>query len=343
MQPVKGRFMLIDHKKSGFFERMVWEMDMVKQLSLAGLVPVIKVEDAADAVPLCKALSNGGLPVAEITFRSDAAEEAIRRVHAELPNVILGAGTVLTTEQVDKAIAAGATYIVSPGLNPTVVAHCQQKNIPIVPGCANPSDIEIALSMGINTIKFFPAEALGGIKMIKAMSAPYGNLSFLPTGGVNEKNLNEYLGFGKVVACGGSWMVPEDAIKAKDWARIESLTRKAVSLMLGFELKHVGVNSGTPEQAEKDAKVLCQLFGWEVREGNSSVFAGDAFEMMKKPFKGTKGHIAIGCNNVERARWHLERSGISFDAETENWRNGKLASVYMKDEILGFAFHLLQK
>lgn len=318
-------------------------MDMIERLSLAGLVPVIKVEDAADAVPLCKALSDGGLPVAEITFRSDAAEEAIRRVHQELPNVILGAGTVLTPGQVDKAMAAGATYIVSPGLNPTVVAHCQKVGIPIVPGCANPSDIEVALSLGLTTVKFFPAEALGGLNLIKAMSAPYGNVKFLPTGGVSEKNLNEYLSFGKVVACGGSWMVPADAVEAKDWKRIESLTRSAVSLMLGLELRHVGINSGSPDSAAKDAEMLCKLWGWDVKDGNSSMFVGTGIELMKKPFRGTHGHIAIGCNNLARTRWHLEQRGFVFDDSSVAEKNGKPVAIYLKDEIAGFAFHLLQK
>lgn len=318
-------------------------MDMIQKLSLAGLVPVIKVEDAADAVPLCRALSDGGLPVAEITFRSDAAEEAIRRVHAELPHVILGAGTVLTPEQVDQAMAAGATYIVSPGLNPTVVSHCKKVGIPIVPGCANPSDIEVALSLGIKTVKFFPAEALGGLELIKAMSAPYVNVTFLPTGGVSEKNLNDYLSFSKVIACGGSWMVPADAVAAKDWKRIESLTRNAVSLMLGLELRHVGINSGSPEKARQDAEMLVKLLGWESKDGNSSMFVGTAFEMMKKPYRGTHGHVAMACNNVARARWHLEQRGFVFDEESANEKNGKLMMIYLKDEIAGFAFHLIQK
>jgi len=316
---------------------------MIEKLSMAGIVPVIKVESADDAVPLCRALSDGGLPVAEITFRSAAAEEAIRRVHRELPDVILGAGTVLTCEQVDRAVAAGATYIVSPGLNAEVVKHCQQVGVPIVPGCSNPSDIELALSLGLTTVKFFPAEALGGLVLIKAMSAPYGNVRFLPTGGVNEKNLLDYLGFSKVVACGGSWMVDPKAIEQKDWSHIESLTRRAVQLMLGFELKHVGINSGSPEQAMKDAQAICALLGWPIKDGNNSTFVGDGFEMMKKPFRGTHGHIAIACNDIKRARWHLEQRGFAFDDDSATIRDGKLRSVYFRDEIAGFAFHLLQK
>ena len=318
-------------------------MEMIQKLSLAGLVPVIKVEDAADAVPLCKALSEGGLPVAEITFRSDAAEESIRRVHQELPQVMLGAGTVLTTQQVDRAVAAGAAYIVSPGLNPAVVKHCQEKGIPIVPGCANPSDIEVALSLGLTTIKFFPAEALGGLAMIKALSGPFGNVTFLPTGGVNQKNLNDYLGFSKVLACGGSWMVPEDAVKAKDWDRIRELTRNAVNAMLGLELIHVGLNVGTPEQAAEVAQTLSRLLGWPVKDGNSSMFVGEGFELMKKTGRGALGHVAIGCNSLPRAQWHLEQRGFAFAPESASIKDGKLKAIYLKDDIAGFAFHLFQK
>jgi 2-dehydro-3-deoxyphosphogluconate aldolase / (4S)-4-hydroxy-2-oxoglutarate aldolase len=318
-------------------------MDMIKKLSLAGIIPVIKVEDANDAVPLCKALADGGLPVAEITFRSAAAEESIKRVHEELPDVLLGAGTVLTTEQADRAVAAGAAYIVSPGINPEVVKHCQKIGVPVVPGCANPSDIEIALSLGLTTVKFFPAEALGGLNLIKAMSAPYGDVKFLPTGGVNEANLLEYLSFSKIVACGGSWMVDQKAIAAKDWTTIEELTRSAVSLMLGLELRHVGINSETPEQAMKDAQMIAKLLNWPVKDGGKSTFAGTAFEMMKLPFRGTHGHIAIATNSIERAKWHLERRGFAFDEESAGYKDGKMQAIYLMDEIAGFAFHLLQK
>ncbi|MDD3335726.1 MAG: bifunctional 4-hydroxy-2-oxoglutarate aldolase/2-dehydro-3-deoxy-phosphogluconate aldolase [Eubacteriales bacterium] len=318
-------------------------MEMIEKLSLAGIVPVIKVEDAADAVPLCKALSDGGLPVAEITFRSDAAEEAIKRVHAELPDVILGAGTVLTKDQVDRAVAAGATYIVSPGLNREIVRYCKEKGVPIVPGCANPSDIEVALEEGLKTVKFFPAEALGGLPLIKAMSAPYGNVTFLPTGGVNEKNLNEYLAFSKIVACGGSWMVPGDAVAAKDWKRIENLTRSAVNTMLGLELRHVGVNSGDPDTCKKDAEQIAKLLGWPLDDHKNATFVGDGFEVMKIPFRGKNGHIAIACNNIKRARWHLERRGFMFDDNTAIMKDGKLRAIYLKEDVAGFAFHLLQK
>lgn len=318
-------------------------MEFLEKLSLAGLVPVIAINDAEDAVPLCKALSDGGLPVAEITFRTAAAEEAIRRVHEALPNVILCAGTVLTCEQVDRAVNAGAAAIVSPGLNPEVVKYCISKNIPVCPGTANPSDIEVAISLGLKTVKFFPAEALGGLKLIKAMSAPYGAMTFMPTGGVNENNMLEYLAFDKILCCGGSWMVPKDAVEAKDWARITALTRSAVNKMLGLELRHVGINSGDPETAMKDAQQLARLLGWEIKDGNSSTFTGAAFEMMKKPGRGRNGHIAIACNSIKRARWHLEQRGFAFDDDSAVIKNGKLVAIYLKDDIAGFAFHLVQK
>ncbi len=318
-------------------------MEFLDKLSLAGLVPVIAIHNAEDAVPLCKALSDGGLPVAEITFRTPAAEESIRRVHEALPDVLLCAGTVLTTEQVDRAVNAGAAAIVSPGLNPAVVQYCLDKGIPVCPGTANPSDIEVALSMGLKAVKVFPAEAIGGLKLIKSMAAPYGDMKFMPTGGINENNMLDYLAFGKILCCGGSWMVPGDAVEAKDWDRITALTRSAVNKMLGLELRHVGINSGSPEAAARDAALLASLLGWEVKPGNSSDFCGTAFECMKKPFRGTHGHVAIACNSVARARWHLERRGFAFDDESASVKNGKLTAIYLKDEIAGYAFHLLQK
>ena len=211
---------------------------MLEKIKSLGIVPVVKIDDANNAVPLAEALCRGGLPCAEITFRTDAAEEAIRRISDALPDMLVGAGTVLSPAQADKAKSAGAKFIVSPGLNPTVVNYCRNINIPVFPGCSSPSDIEKALELGLSCVKFFPAEQIGGIAAIKAMSAPYGDVLFLPTGGVNAKNLNGYLAFDKVIACGGSWMADPALINAGDFAAIEELTRSAVHTMLGFELAH---------------------------------------------------------------------------------------------------------
>ncbi len=318
---------------------------MIDKLSLAGLVPVIKVEDAQDAVPLCAALKRGGLPVAEITFRTPAAEEAIQLVHEALPDVLLGAGTVLSVSQADAAIKAGAGYLVTPGMNPEVLRHALERGYPILPGCAGPTDIETALRMGVKAVKFFPAEALGGVKMIKALLGPYREVGFVPTGGINEKNLAEYLAVPQVLACGGSWMVPEDAIAGKDWERVERLTREAVRLLLGFELRHIGLNTGNAEEMADAARRLSFLTGWPVNQkagGNS--FVGEGFEVMNGQGRGRNGHIALSCNSVDRAKWHLQRRGFSFiDESGQLTGDGRFRFIYLDEEIAGFALHLIQK
>jgi len=317
---------------------------MLEKIKQLGIVPVIKIDDAEKAVPLAQALCRGGLPCAEITFRTEAAAESIKRITDALPDMIVGAGTVLTPEQADKAVAAGAKFVVSPGFNPKVVAHCVDRAIPIFPGCSNPSDIEQALEFGLNCVKFFPAEQAGGIAAIKAMAAPYGNLSFLPTGGINAKNLNDYLSFERVVACGGSWMVDSALIDAGDFAAIEELTRTAVHTMLGFELGHVGINAADDTEAEKTAKPFSDMFGFEYNPGGSSIFLGPYIEVMKTPYFGAHGHIAIRTNYIERGMAYLSGMGVKFKDGTEKYdAKGKFVAVYLEGEIGGFAVHLLQK
>ena len=318
-------------------------MDMVQKIASLGIIPVIKLNDAANAVPLCRALAKGGLPVAEITFRTAAAEESIRRVAAELPDVLVGAGTVLTIEQADKAMAAGAKFIVTPGFNPDVVGHCVEKGYPVFPGCPTTSDIEQAIKFGLKVVKFFPAEAMGGLATIKAVAGPYGDMLFMPTGGINENNLNEYLSFNKIIACGGSWMAKEDLINAGEFDKIEEIARSAVRKMLGFELVHVGVNCADADEALDVAKKFSALFGWPVKEGNSSDFAGSYVEAMKAPGLGSKGHVAVACNSIVRAKAYLEGQGFKFNEDSLKLKNGKPVAIYLAEEIGGFAIHLLQK
>ena len=318
---------------------------MMTELYNIGLIPVIKIENADDAVPLAKALIDGGLPAAEITFRTKCAAEAIKNITEAYPEMLVGAGTVLTTEQVDAAIAAGSKFLVSPGLNPKVTAYALSKGIPMLPGCSNPSDIEAALELGLSTVKFFPAEAAGGLKMLKAMAAPYGQLTFMPTGGINADNLLDYLKFNKIVACGGSFMVSEDLIKAKDWAAITALTKNAVKKMLGLEFIHMGINNDSKEEAERGAKLFELMFGMPTRETSKSIFAGDAFEFMMGKGPGKCGHIAIRTYFVDRAMAYFKRMGFEFDEASVTYddKTGKPKFAYFKDEICGFAIHLLQK
>ena len=204
---------------------------VLEQFQKLGVIPVVVIDDAKDAAPLAKALVEGGLPCAEVTFRTAAAEEAIRIMCREYPEMLVGAGTVLTIEQVDRAVAAGAKFIVSPGINPKVVDYCVNKNIPITPGTCNPSNVETALEFGLDVVKFFPAEPAGGLKYIKAIAAPYVGMKFMPTGGINEKNVRDYLAYDRILACGGSWMVKGDLIKAGDFEKIKELTAEAVQIV----------------------------------------------------------------------------------------------------------------
>ncbi|HUS69587.1 MAG TPA: bifunctional 4-hydroxy-2-oxoglutarate aldolase/2-dehydro-3-deoxy-phosphogluconate aldolase [Anaerolineae bacterium] len=205
--------------------------ELLEKLGHLGVVPVVAIERAEDAVQLGTALVEGGLPCAEITFRTAAAEETIRRISSNLPGITLGAGTVLSVDQAQRAVSAGARFIVSPGFNQKVVIWCLQNEIPVTPGVATPTEIDMALDKGLEVIKFFPAEALGGIKMLKAIAAPYVGVKFIPTGGINRDNLAEYLAHKSVHCCGGSWFVKANLISDGNFDEITRLTREAVAVV----------------------------------------------------------------------------------------------------------------
>ena len=205
--------------------------DITERFEKLGVVPVVVLEDAKDAVPLATALVEGGLPCAEVTFRTEAAEESIRLMTEQFPEMLVGAGTVLTVEQVDAAVRAGAKFIVSPGFDAEIVDYCLKNEIPVFPGCISPSEVAQAVKRGLKVVKFFPAEPAGGISMIKAMAAPYTGLKFMPTGGINAKNLGEYLSSDKIVCCGGSWMVKGELVKNGEFNKIRQLTEEARRLV----------------------------------------------------------------------------------------------------------------
>lgn len=203
---------------------------VIEKISAFGIIPVVVLEDAKDAAHLAKALVEGGLPCAEVTFRTDTAEESIKIMASEYPDMFVGAGTVLTIEQVDRAVAAGAKFIVSPGFDPEIVDYCLSKEISVFPGCITPSEVVQAVKRGLKAVKFFPAEQFGGVAAIKAIAAPYVGVKFMPTGGINAKNLESYLSCDKIVACGGSWMVKSDLIKEGKFNEIKAMTEEAVKL-----------------------------------------------------------------------------------------------------------------
>jgi 2-dehydro-3-deoxyphosphogluconate aldolase/(4S)-4-hydroxy-2-oxoglutarate aldolase len=317
--------------------------DVLKRVGEIGIVPVVRIEKAADAVPLGKALLAGELPVAEITFRTAAAEDAIKAMSRELPDLLVGAGTVLTTEQADRAMAAGAKFIVAPGFNPKVVDHCISRGYPVAPGISSPSEIEMGVERGLEVLKFFPAGASGGLDFLKAIAAPFSGVQFMPTGGVDTANLREYLSFNRVHAVGGTWIVKEAAISAGKWDEIARLAREAVMLSLGFELAHLGINESGAAKALTGAETMARLFSFTVKDGNSSTFAGTGFEFMKSAGLGAHGHIAIGCLSIPRAAAWLQRKGIRTKPETAKEKDGKVTAVYLDLDVAGFAVHLLQR
>jgi len=316
---------------------------ILEKIGKLGIVPVVKIEKATDALFLGKALLAGGLPIAEITFRTSAAEESIKILTKELPDLLVGAGTVLTVEQAQRAVAAGAKFIVSAGFGPKVVDYCVVNNIPVTPGINSPTQVEMALEKGLEVVKFFPAEASGGLSMIKSMSAPYTDVKFIPTGGLNLTNFCDYLSFPRILAIGGSWMVKTNLISSGNFEEITRLTKEAISTMLGFELAHLGINEEDNEHALQSANLLSQMFHFPVKEGNSSIFAASSFEVMKTKYLGKHGHIAISTNDIDRAIFYLEAKGISVIPETAKEKDGQLKAIYLDKEISGFAVHLLQK
>ena len=315
--------------------------EVLQRVYQIGIIPVIAIDDADKAVPLAQALVKGGLPAAEVTFRTAAGEEAIRRIAAEVPDMLVGAGTVLTTEQADRAIAAGAQFIVSPGFNPVVTRYVIDKGVPMMPGTATPGEMEQAMSMGLDVVKFFPAEQNGGVAKLKAVAGPYTTLRWMPTGGVNTKNMMDYLSFDKIIACGGTWMVKKDLIEGEKWDEITRICQEAVKTMMGFTLAHVGINCANADEAAQTAKTL---FGLEYKAGNSSDFAGSMVECNKAPGRGANGHIAIGTYNVDRAVYHLGLQGVRFDqASRKTDAKGNTKAIYLQDEVGGFAIHLVKR
>ena len=318
---------------------------VVEEFSNIGIVPVIKLDKVENAEKLAAALRAGGINCAEVTFRAKGADQVIARMLKAFPDMMVGAGTVLTIEQAEAATAAGAKFCVAPGLNPKVVSHCLEKGIAFAPGLSSASEIEQAMELGLDFVKFFPAEQAGGVAYIKSVCGPYRNMRFMPTGGITADNLNSYLAYNKIVCCGGSWIVPAKALAEENWDEITCLCREAVDRMLGFELVHVGINCANPEEAEGVADKFQSAFGFAKKVGNSSVFASTYVEMMKSPFRGDNGHIAIATNSVKRAVYQLKLRG--FEADETSFKfdksTGELTVAYLKDQFGGFAVHLVKR
>ena len=316
---------------------------ILKKLNSIGIIPVVTIDNIEKAIPLAEALVKGGIHCMEITFRTEQAEEAIKKITTKVPKMLVGAGTVLNIEQADKAIKAGAKFLISPGLNPKVVKYCIEKNYLMIPGIATPSDVEQAINLNVSIVKFFPAEAAGGINMIKSISSPYSEMKFIPTGGINNQNLNQYLSFNKVICCGGSWILNEEYIVKNQFDKITKLCREAIFTMLGFEIDHVGINTENETVAKDIARNFSQFFNFSINENEFSIFMDKSVEIIKNAYLGKHGHIAIKTNYIERAINYIEIMGGKFDINTIKKEDGKIVSIFLQDEIGGFAIQLVQK
>ncbi len=316
---------------------------VLEQLQLAGLVPVIAIQDANDAEPLARALLEGGLPCAEVTFRTSAAQESIRRIAKAFPEMLLGAGTVLTVDQVKAALDCGARYIVSPGLNPKVVEYCLSRSVAVTPGVATPSDVEQALELGLEVVKFFPAEATGGLPYLKALSGPYGKVRFIPTGGIDESNLLPYLKFPKTLACGGSWMVKPELITAKQFDKIRDLTARAVQLMLGLTLEKVALAAKDVHDVSQLGKVLSDLLLQPARKADSSLQVGTHFIVFKKEEDFPKHILLIGTHFPDRALFFLRTRGVEKKEGGRFTISGGVEGETLDLDLGGFAVGLIPR
>ena len=318
-------------------------MDVLSRLAAAGVVPVVVLDKAEDAVPTAKAMAAGGIDVMEITFRTAAAADSIRAVAAEVPEMLVGAGTVMNLEQCKLAVECGAKFIVSPGYDEEIVAWCVENGVAVTPGCVTPTEIMAALKHGLKVVKFFPANVYGGLSAIKALSGPFVGLKFIPTGGVNQQNLGEFVSNPSIHAVGGSWVCPKADIAAHNFDKITQLCAEARRGVMGFELAHVGVNCESADESLAVCEELEKAFDFEVKTGNSSNFASTGVEVMKSMYLGKNGHLAIRTNKIETAIAELEKRGFAVDMDTAKYKGDRMVAVYLKNEIGGFAIHLLQK
>lgn len=313
--------------------------NVLEQMYSSAIIPVVAIDNSSDAVDLAKAFLETGVKVIEITFRTAAGAEAIKKINDSGLDVCVGAGTVITIEMAEKAVAAGAKFLVAPGFDEEVVGWAIENNVSVFPGITSPSDIAKAQKYGLKVVKFFPAEAAGGVKMLKALKGPYADMKFIPTGGISALNIGSYMDLPNVVACGGSWICPSKLIREHQFEEITRLSREAVQNIHDIFLLHLGINAQNEREAEDIANVYANLLGVPVHNGGS-FFAGDMVEINKKPGKGTHGHIALSVRNIDRAMAYFKSIGYTFDEENMPSDEQGIIAAYFEGEFGGFAIHL---
>lgn len=309
----------------------------------SGVLPVINLSDPTKAIDLVDSFARANIKAIEVTLRSEKSINSIEIIRKERPDFIVGAGTILNLDICKKAIAKGAQFIVSPGFDEEILGYCNSINIPYFPGCSTATEVQKAVKLGVKVIKFFPADICGGADVIKAFSGPFPDVKWLPTCGINLKNLADYVKLPQVLACGGSFMAPADMIKNNDFGAIEALAKEAYKISLGFELAHVGINEKNADDAKKVTFRICDAFMFQFIECSNSYFSGTVAEICKEPFPGTMGHVGIRTNNMNRAMAYLKAKGFDFDEKNIKTDDKGIYVAYLKEEIGGFAFHLVRR
>lgn len=317
--------------------------EILKRIGNAGLVPVAVIDDSALAPKAAKALMDGGLDIMEITMRTEHGIASIESVKQEYPQMLVGAGTVLSVEKAEQALKAGAEFIVSPGFNAKLAEWCVGRGIAYTPGCVTPTEIESALEYGLNVLKFFPAGVYGGIEGCKALHGPYRTVSFIPTGGIGANNLSEYADKAYIHAIGGGWLCSPADINARNFDAVTKTAKEAIDILLGFEFAHIGINTADDSESLNTARAFCDCFGFALKLGGKSNFASGGIEVVKGAGPGAKGHIAVRTNSLRRAAHYLEKRGYSTEQDIIKNSEGKPVAVYLSSSFAGFAVHLLQK
>lgn len=316
-------------------------LKVFEKIEQIGIVPVVKIDSIEQVRPLLQALITAGLNCVEITLRSQFALESIKIAVNEFPEVLVGAGTVISCNQAREAISAGAQFIVTPGYNSELTKFVLDNNVAIIPGVTTASEIMQAIDDGLEILKFFPAETSGGWSKIKDFSGPFPKIKFMPTGGIDLVNMLDYLNLNNVIAIGGSFMLK--GLNDMDFERVYQDSKNAINKMLGYELIHVGIDNDNCETARKNALLMCELFGFPYYEKPKSHFASKGFEFLNNKGPGQKGHLAIYTPFIERALYQLKRKGIMAveDTVTRNKKTNKINFVYLDLELSGFAVHLI--
>ncbi len=318
-------------------------MNYTERLANNAVVPTVAIEDVKSAAPTAKALLAGGIDVMEITLRTDAGLASIEEVAKKCPDILVGAGSVINLEQAKASIAAGAKFIVSPGFDEEIVKYCLENDVTVTPGCVTPTEVMAAVKLGVNVINFFPANAHGGLTAMRALAEQFGNITFIPTGGVNAENIGEYTAEPYIHTVSGSWICTKEDIIAENYDKITMLCKEAVMNSLGFEMVHVGINTENEEKATKAAEAFSDMFLFSIRNGSNFIFSGPHIEMMKSTTPGVLGHVAIRTNNIHRAVAFLEKRGYAMDPSKQKEVRGKTVPIYLEAKVEGFGIQLMQK